>query len=157
MNLHFQTFRLQPPHAPLASGHTSCSGQAWPPIRLAGLSAVLRTSFIDSSLVSRIRPNRVCVAVPRAPLFYGLSVHFQLLSTPYRYGAVTFSYPEGSSPGEGLSPPVHVHSQAHYRRSPDLLGGEVRGATEFTPARLGTSVPTGKSARVRLRVNVHRG
>src|SRR5258706_7485786 len=62
MNLHFHTFRLQPPHAPLSSGHTSCSGQAWPPIRLSGLSAVLRTSSIPSSLVSRIRPNRVCVA-----------------------------------------------------------------------------------------------
>src|SRR5260221_3586617 len=62
MTLPFQTFRLQPPHAPLSSGHTSCSGQAWPPIRLSGLSAVLRTSSIPSSLVSRIRPNRVCVA-----------------------------------------------------------------------------------------------
>src|SRR3954465_11505225 len=113
MNLHFWTFRLQPPHAPPSSGHTSCSGRAWPPIRLFRLSAVLRTSFIPSSLVSRIRPYRVCIAVLQAPQFYGLSLHFQLLSTPCRHDAVTFSYPAGSSAGEGLSPSVHVHSQAH--------------------------------------------
>ncbi len=45
-------------------GHASGSGQALPPIRLWSLSAVLRTSFIPSSLISRIRPNRVCVATP---------------------------------------------------------------------------------------------
>ena len=61
MNMHFQTFSLQPPHAPL---FRQCfgSGQAWPPIRFALLSAVLRTSLIPSSLISRIRPYRVCVA-----------------------------------------------------------------------------------------------
>src|SRR5882724_1511353 len=62
MNLHFQTFRLQSPHAPPPFGHTSCSGRAWPSIRFISLSAVLRTSFIVSSLISRIRPYRVCVA-----------------------------------------------------------------------------------------------
>ena len=62
MNSHFQSFRLHPPHAPPSSGHTSCSGRAWPPIRFMTLSAVLRTSFIASSLISRIRPYRVCVA-----------------------------------------------------------------------------------------------
>ena len=56
-----------------------------------------------------------------APLFYGLSVHFQLLSTPCRHDAVTFSFPAGSSAGEGLAPSVHAHSQAHYDST--LLAG----------------------------------
>ena len=64
MNLHFRTFRLQPPHAPPSSGNTFCSGRAWPPFRIGLLTVVLRTSHIPSSLVSRIRPNRVCVATP---------------------------------------------------------------------------------------------
>jgi hypothetical protein len=62
MNLHFQTFRLQPPHAPPSSGNASCSGRAWPAFCPCRLSPVLRTSFIPSSLISRITPNRVCVA-----------------------------------------------------------------------------------------------
>jgi len=57
--MHFQTFRLQPPHAPLSRLSLLCSGQAWPPIRVDWLSAVLRTSFSASSLVSRIWPYRV--------------------------------------------------------------------------------------------------
>ena len=117
MNMHFRTFRLQPPHAPPSSGHTSCSGRAWPPIRLFRLSAVLRTSFIPSRLISRIRPYRVCVAALVRLQFYGLSLHFQLLSTSCRHDAVTFSYPAGSSASEGLSPSVHAHSQAHWGRT----------------------------------------
>src|SRR6059058_116439 len=116
MNMHCRTFRLQPPHAPPSSGHTSCSGRAWPPIRLFRLSAVLRTSFIPSRLISRIRPYRVCVAALVRLQFYGLSLHFQLLSTSCRHDAVTFSYPAGSSASEGLPPSVHAHSQAHWQR-----------------------------------------
>ncbi len=52
---------LQSPHAPPSSGDTSCSGRAWPAISLGSLSAVLRTSFRPSSVVSRIRPYRVRV------------------------------------------------------------------------------------------------
>ena len=63
MSLCFQTFRLQPPHAPPLSGFTSCSGQAWPPIRPGGQSAVIRTSILARNLISRIRPYRVCVAM----------------------------------------------------------------------------------------------
>src|SRR6266446_4183595 len=70
--MHFQTFRLQPPHALPSSGDTSCSGRAWPPIRFR-LSAVLRISFTARSLISRIRPYRVCVAGVRRPSLYGLS------------------------------------------------------------------------------------
>ena len=62
MNAPFRTFRLQPPPAPPSSGDAPYSGRAWPPIRFISLSAVLRTSLIASSLVSRIRPNRVRVA-----------------------------------------------------------------------------------------------
>ena len=60
--MHFRTFRLQPPHAPPLPGDTSCSGRAWPTTRFCSLSSVLRTSHIPSSLISRIRPYRVCVA-----------------------------------------------------------------------------------------------
>ena len=49
----------------LRSGNASCSGRTWPPIRFVWLSAVLRISLIPSSLISRIRPYRVCVAAPR--------------------------------------------------------------------------------------------
>src|SRR6185436_14473938 len=115
MNLHFQTFRLQPPHAPPSSGNTFCSGRAWPPLRIGLLTAELRTSHIASSLVSRIRPYRVCVATPIGPLFYGLSIHFQLLSTPCRHDAVTFSYWREAPPERDLHPPMHAHFQAHER------------------------------------------
>ena len=57
--MHFQTSSLHPPHAPLfrlcfllRTGLASDS--------LCQLSAVLRTSYIARSLVSRIRPYRVC-------------------------------------------------------------------------------------------------
>src|SRR5215207_2743961 len=60
--MHFQTFRLQPPHAPPSSGNASCSGRAWPTTRSWSLSPDLRTSLISRSLVSRIRPYRVRVA-----------------------------------------------------------------------------------------------
>ena len=111
--MHFQTFRLQPPHAPPHSGHASCSGRAWPAIRSFGLSPVLRTSLITRSLVSRIRPYRVCVAALNGPQFYGLSVDFQLLSTPCRHDAVTFSYWREAPPERDLPSPVHACSQAH--------------------------------------------
>ena len=129
MNLHFQTFRLQPPHAPPSSGDTPCSGRAWPPIRIGLLSAVLRTSLIPSSLVSRIRPNRVCVAAHNGPLFYGLSVHLRLLSTPCRHDAVTFGYWREAPPERDFHPLMHAHSQAHWgasiraRREPRLRLG----------------------------------
>ena len=64
MIMHFRTFRLQPPHAPPSSGNASCSGRVWPPISSVSLSAVLRTSLFFGSLISRIRPYRVCVTDP---------------------------------------------------------------------------------------------
>src|SRR3977135_3578699 len=109
MNLHFQTFRLQPPHAPPSSGHTSCSGQAWPTIRFASLSSVLRTSHIPDSLGSRIKPYRVCVAalvwaaVLRTICSFPVALH--LVSPRRSY----FPLLAGSSAKEGL-PPSHARS-----------------------------------------------
>src|SRR3569623_923742 len=104
MSLHFWSFRLQSPHAPPSSGDTFCSGRAWPPIRIGLLSAVLRTSHIASSLVSRIRPNRVCVASRNwaavLRTIHSLSVALHLVSPRRRY----FQLLAGSSAREGLPP-----------------------------------------------------
>src|SRR5437667_7249864 len=51
----------------LCSGNASGSGQTWPPDSPFRLSAVLRTSHTARSLVSRIRPYRVCVAGVHSP------------------------------------------------------------------------------------------
>src|SRR5713101_688723 len=104
MNLHFQTFRLQPPHAPPSSGHTSCSRRAWPPTRFLSLSAVLRTSHIASSLVSRIKPYQVCVAAS-----FGAAVLRTIRSLPVALHLVSprrsyFQLLAGSTAREGLSP-----------------------------------------------------
>jgi hypothetical protein len=93
-------------------------------------SAILRTSCIPSSLVSCIRPYRVCVTRPIALLFYGLSVHFELLSTLPREDAVTFSYRRLAPPERDFHPPACAHSQAHQGR---------RAALSWTPQR---GVPT---------------
>src|SRR5262245_56933082 len=50
--------------------------------------------------------------------FYGLSVHFQLLSTPCRHGAVTFRYWREAPPERDFHPPVHAHFQAHVPERP---------------------------------------
>ena len=50
---------------------------------------------------------------PCGPLFYGLFVHVQLLSTPCRHDAVTFSHRRLAPPGRDSHPSVRVHSQAH--------------------------------------------
>ncbi len=107
--MHFRTFRLQPPHAPPFPGHTSCSGRAWPPVRFPSLPAVLRTSFITGSLISRIRPNRVCFAGVQRP-----SVLRTILSFPVALHTASprcsyFPLVAVSSATEGLSP-SHAHS-----------------------------------------------
>ena len=104
MIMHFRTFRLQPPHAPPSSGNASCSGRAWPPIRFVSLSAVLRTSLIPSSLISRIRPYRVCVAA-----LDWAAVLRTIRSLPVALHPVSprrsyFQFLAGSSATEGLSP-----------------------------------------------------
>ena len=75
--------------------------------RFFGLRSWLAVSSVASG---RIEFVSLCSF---APQFYGLSVHFQLLSTLCRHNAVTFCFPAGSSTGEGLSPSVFARSQAH--------------------------------------------
>ena len=91
------------PCAPVP-GHASRSGRAWPPIRLVSLSAVLRISFVTSSLISRMKPNRVRVEGPDCPsalrTVRSLPVALHALSPERSY----FPLPAGSSAGEGLSP-----------------------------------------------------
>src|SRR5437763_15770175 len=83
---------------------------------LCGLSAVLRTSFIGRSLVSRIWPYRVrCVSRHWTHQFYGLTVHFQLLSPSPQGDAVTFSYWRDAPSGRDFHPPPPAHPQAHDR------------------------------------------
>src|SRR2546425_5134738 len=65
-NTHFQTFRLHPPHAPLLRQCFWLRADLAPDSPF-GLSAVLRTSLTVRSLVSRIRPYRVCVAGVTSP------------------------------------------------------------------------------------------
>ena len=98
------------------SGHAFRSGQASPPIRFAGY----RRSFGLRSLlaVSSVASGRIeFVSQPSCgPLFYGLSVHFQLLSTRHRCLAVTFSCWRLAPPERDFHPPMHVRSQAHEFR-----------------------------------------
>src|SRR4051812_50145960 len=75
--------------------------------RFFGLRTLLACSSVASGRIEFVSQRSI------APLFYGLSVHFQLLSTPCRHDAVTFSYLAGSSASEGLAPSVHAHFQAH--------------------------------------------
>ena len=88
----------------LRSGNASCSGRTWPPIRFAGyrrffgLRSLLAVSSVASGRIEFVSQRSI------ASQFYGLSAHFQLLSTRHRWLAVTFSSPAGSSAGKGLSP-----------------------------------------------------
>ena len=115
--MHFWTFRLQPPHAPPFSGNAPCSGRAWPPVRFGSLPAVLRTSFIPSCLVSRIRPYRVCVAG-----HFGPSVLRTILSFPVALHTASprcsyFQLVAGSTATEGL-PPSNARSFSSARARP---------------------------------------
>ena len=85
-------------------GYASCSRSAWPPIRFVGYRRFfgLRASIAVSSVA--YQPYRVCVTVIQDRSVYRLPVHFQLLSTPPRGDAVTFSFLAGSSAREGLAP-----------------------------------------------------
>ena len=131
--MHFQTFRLQPPHAPPSSGDTSCSGRAWPPIRPSGLSAVLRISFTARSLISRIRPYRVCVAGVRRPsvlrTIFSFPVALHIPSPVCSY----FQLVAGSTATEGLSPSnARSLSSARARTVPVRSRSEAEGTLEFS-------------------------
>jgi hypothetical protein len=90
--------------APPSSGLASCSGRAWPPIRFPSLSAVLRTSLIPSSLVSRIRPYRVCVATPLWAAVLRTVRSLPVALHPVSPRRSYFPLLAGSSATEGLSP-----------------------------------------------------
>jgi hypothetical protein len=75
--------------------------------RFFGLRSGLAVSSVASGRIEFVSQRSI------APQFYGLSVRFQLLSTPCRHGAVTFNFQAGSSAGEGFSPSVRARSQAH--------------------------------------------
>src|SRR2546427_3297869 len=96
--MHFRTFRLHPPHAPPSSGHTSCSGRAWPPTRFGSLSAGFLASFIFPRLLNRLGADLGCVAGgPRPPApptihFFSVSLPPPAPHPPY------FLIPAGSTP-----------------------------------------------------------
>ena len=84
------------------------------PIRFLSLSAVLRTSLIARSLVSRIWPYRVCVAgrfgpsVLRTVLSFPVALHTASPRCSY------FQLEAGSTATEGL-PPSHARSFSSAR------------------------------------------
>src|SRR6266436_6266540 len=88
----------------LRAGNASCSGQTWPPIRLSsyrrffGLRSLLAVSSVAYGRIEFV--SRAFVR----PQFYGLSVHFQLLSTSRCRDAVTFGCLAESTAREGLPP-----------------------------------------------------
>ena len=144
MNMHFQTFRLQPPHAPPSSGHAGCSGRAWPPIRIGLLSAVLRTSHFTSSLVSRIRPYRVCVAtrdwVAALRTIRSLPVALHPVSPRRSY----FPLRAGSSAREGLPPScARSLSSARPLRAAQLSISPANNSRQLQGRR--NSLPTNRS------------
>jgi hypothetical protein len=115
--VHFQTFRLQPPHAPPFSGDAPGSGRAWPPIRFGSPSAVLRTSLITRSLVSRIRPYRVCVAGRFGPSVLRTVLSFPVALHALSPGRSYFQLVAGSTATEGL-PPSNARSFSSARARP---------------------------------------
>jgi hypothetical protein len=99
-----------------APGNASYSEAALPPIRLLGYRRFvgLRSLFAVSSVASG-RIEFVSGGLYWTPHLYGLTVHFQLLSTSPRGDAVTFRYWREAPPQRDLHPLGHVHSQAHER------------------------------------------
>jgi hypothetical protein len=75
--------------------------------RFFGLRTLLAVSSVASGRIKFVSRPTI------GPLFYGLSIHFQLLSTPCRHDAVTFSYRREAPPERDFHPPMHVHFQAH--------------------------------------------
>ena len=81
---------------------------------LSQLSAVLRISLIPSSLISRIRPYRVCFAGDRSPIG-STDCPFVSSCSPRRtcWAAVTFHSRWEAPPQRDFHPPMHARSQAH--------------------------------------------
>src|SRR5216684_1057307 len=101
---HFQTFRLHPPHAPLLR---QCFGFRADLAPRFAFPAIGGSSDFAHCSQSHQSHKAVSSSLSQAILrlqFYGLSVHFQLLSTSRCRDAVTFSCLAGSSAREGLPP-----------------------------------------------------
>src|SRR5207253_2248322 len=75
--------------------------------RFFGLRSFLAVSSVASGRIEFV--SRAYVARQ----FYGLSIHFQLLSTRHRWLAVTFSSWREAPPKRDFHPPMHALSQAH--------------------------------------------
>src|SRR5206468_8185921 len=126
--VHFQIFRLHPPHAPLLRRCFRFRADLAPD-SLFQLSAVLRTSLIARSLVSRIRPYRVCVAGVMSPTVLRTICSLPVALQSRCRDAVTFSFLAGSTAREGLPP-----SGARWlpsARVPAKAGGPVTFSTSL--------------------------
>src|SRR5215207_1772065 len=75
--------------------------------RIFGLRSLLAVSSVASGRIEFVSQPVL------GPQFYGLSVHFQLLSTLRHRSAVTFSCWREAPPERDLPSPVHACSQAH--------------------------------------------
>ena len=103
-SVHFQTFRLQPPHAPLLRRCFCIPGRPGPRFALSAIGGSSDFAHCSQSRQSHMAVSSSCRRQSLRLQFYGLSVHFQLLSTSRCQDAVTFSCLAGSSAKEGLSP-----------------------------------------------------
>ena len=118
MGLCFQTFRLHPPHAP---PQRRCFGSAsgLAPDSPCRLSAILRTTLITRSLISRMWPYRVCVAGRffarcSTDYLFTSSCSPRRVATPQLLSVLWREAP----PGKDFHPPVRACSQAHERTTP---------------------------------------
>ena len=75
--------------------------------RFFGLRTLLAVSSVASGRIEFVLRAYI------ARQLYGLSIHFQLLSTRHRWLAVTFSSWREAPPKRDFHPPMHALSQAH--------------------------------------------
>jgi hypothetical protein len=111
-HLNFWIFRLQPPHA-LLSRHCFGSGRLGQRFALAAIVSSSDFAHHMQAHQSHQAESSLCRRVQGTRLFYGLSLHFQLLSTRHCWLAVTFGYWQEAPPERDSHPPVQVRSQAH--------------------------------------------
>src|SRR5438093_2125465 len=97
---------IPPPPTPCASAPAMLPvpGRPGPRFAWGAIGGSSDFAHCSQSRQSHMAVSSLCRGTFLRPLFYGLSVHFQLLSTSCRHAAVTFSSLAGSSAREGLSP-----------------------------------------------------
>ena len=131
--------------------------QAWPRFALVAIGG--SSDFVHYPQSHQSYPA-VSSSFWESPLdssVYGLSFHFQLLSTSPRGDAVTFRYWRLAPPERDFHPPPSVHSQAHGRgrlvpatfrcdknrgdepSPPRTVRTQTPGLNKSLPARLGAS------------------